>query len=42
MLVLKEHILTVSTMDGSGGVERTHVQQFLHLGGCGGLERTHV
>ena len=33
MLVLKELILTVSALGGCGGVERTHVQQFLHWEG---------
>ena len=32
-MVLKELILTVSTLGGCGGVERTHVQQFLHWAG---------
>ena len=32
-MVLKELILTVSALGGCGGVERTHVQQFLHLEG---------
>ena len=48
MLVLKELILTVSTLGGCGGLERTHFQQFLHWEElivnsflhCGGLERT--
>ena len=39
-MVLKELILTVSTLGGCGGLERTDFYQFLHLGGCGGIERT--
>ena len=40
MAVLKEMILTVSTLGGCGGFERTDLQQFLLLEGCGSLERT--
>ena len=32
-MVLKELILTVSTLGGCGDPERTHFQQFLHLEG---------
>ena len=39
-MVLKELILTVSTLGGCGGLERTHFQQFPTLVGFGGLERT--
>ena len=38
-MVLKELILTVSTLGGCGGLERTDFNSF-YLGGCGGLERT--
>ena len=38
-MVLKELILTVSTLGGCGGLERTDFQQFLHWEDCGGLER---
>ena len=38
-MVLKELILTVSTLGGCGGLERTDFNSF-YFGGCGGLERT--
>ena len=38
-MVLKELILTVSTLGGCGGLERTDFKVST-LGGCGGLERT--
>ena len=40
-MVLKELILTVSTLGGSGSFERTDFVTIDTLGGCGGLERTH-
>ena len=40
-MVLKELILTVSTLGQCSGPERTDFEQFLLLGQCGGLERTH-
>ena len=33
-------ILTVSTLGGCGGLERTEILTVSMLGGCGGLERT--
>ena len=42
MVVLKELILTVSTLGGCGGLERTDFLTVSTLGGCGGLERTDV
>ena len=39
-MVLKELILTVSTLGGCGGLERTHFQQFLHWEGVTVCERT--
>ena len=39
-MVLKELILTVSTLGGCGSFERTDFNQFLFWGGCGSLERT--
>ena len=38
-MVLKELILTVSTLGGCGGLERM-ILTVSTLGGCGGLERT--
>ena len=38
-MVLKELILTVSTLGGCGDLERTDFNSF-YLGGCGDLERT--
>ena len=40
MVVLKELILNVSNLGGSGGLERTDFNSFYFGGGCGGLERT--
>ena len=37
-MVLKELILTVSTLGGSGSLERTDFNSFT-LGGCSGLEQ---
>ena len=39
-MVLKELILSVSTLGGCGGLERTDFFTVSMLGGCGGLERT--
>ena len=39
VVVLKELILTVSTLRGCGGLERTDFLSISTLGGCGGLER---
>ena len=39
MAVLKELILTVSTLGMGGGLERTRFNKF-HLIGCSSLERT--
>ena len=39
MVVLKELILTVSTLGGCGGLERTDFNSFNSVR-CGGLERT--
>ena len=38
-MVLKELILSVSTLGGCGGLERTDFFTVSMLGGCGGLER---
>ena len=38
-MVLKELILSVSTLGGLGGLERTEFNS-VYFGGCGGLERT--
>ena len=38
-MVLKELILTVSMLEGYGGLQRTDFKQFL-IRGCGGLEIT--
>ena len=44
MAVLKELILTVSTLGGCGSLERTDFKRVKWsvstLGGCGGVERT--
>ena len=37
-MVLKELILTVSTLGGSGGVDRTDFLAVSILAGCSGLE----
>ena len=39
-MVLKELILTVSNLGGSGDLERTDFFTVSMLGGCGGSERT--
>ena len=39
-MVLKELILTVSTLGGCGGLERTDFVTVSTLERCGGLERT--
>ena len=39
-MVLKELILTVSTLEECGGLERTEFLTVSTLGRCGGLERT--
>ena len=39
-MVLKELILTVSTLEGCSCLERTRFLTVSTLGGCGGLERT--
>ena len=38
-MVLKELILTVSTLGGCGGLERTDFNSF-YFGGCSNVERT--
>ena len=38
-MLLKEPILTVSTLEGCGGLERTDFLTVSTLGGCDGLER---
>ena len=38
-MILKEPILTLSTMGGCGGLERTQFLTVSTLGGCDGLER---
>ena len=40
MVVLKELILTVSTLKGCGGLKRTSFLTDSNFGGSGGLERT--
>ena len=39
-MVLKELILTFSTVGACGGLERTGFLTVSTFGGCGGLERT--
>ena len=40
-MVLKDLILTVSTLGGCDGLERTDFLTVSTLGGCGGFERTY-
>ena len=41
MVVLKELNLTISTLEGCSGLERTEFNHFT-LEGCSGLERTDI
>ena len=38
-MILKEPILTLSTLEGCGSLERTDFLTVSTLGGCDGLER---